>query len=66
MNRVWKIIEERKSGVRGMSNYKGIMGTKRSTMSGRKEGSEYEEGVKDGLCAAIDILEEHMKEFDRD
>lgn len=63
MNRVWKIIEERKEGSRyenEKSNYKGMSGRK---MSGRKEGS-YEEGVKDGFCAAMDILEEHLKELE--
>ena len=34
-------------------------------MSGRK-GGEYEEGVKDGICAAIDILEDHIKDLDKD
>ena len=60
MNRVWKIIEERKSGYRGMSS------GRRGGMSGRKEGGEYEEGVKDGMCAALDIIEDHIKELDRD
>lgn len=64
MNRVWKIIEERKSGSRyegEKSNYKGMSGMR---MSGRKSGSSYEDGVKDGFCAALDILEEHLKEFE--
>ena len=63
MNRVWKIIEERKEGSRyenEKSNYKGMSGRK---MSGRKEDS-YEDGVKDGFCAAMDILEEHLKELE--
>lgn len=34
-------------------------------MSGRK-GEEYEEGVKDGLCAALDILEDHIKDLDKE
>ena len=34
-------------------------------MSGRK-GGEYEEGVKDGMCAALDILEDHIKDMDRE
>lgn len=63
MNRVWKIIEERKSGSRyeDKTNYKGMSGMR---MSGRKSGSSYEDGVKDGFCAALDILEEHLKEFE--
>lgn len=60
MNRVWKIIEERKSGMRGYSSRKMSSG-----MSGRK-GEEYEEGVKDGLCAALDILEDHIKDLDKE
>lgn len=60
MNRVWKIIEERKSGMRGSYSSRRSGG-----MSGRK-GGEYEEGVKDGMCAALDIIEEHIKEFDKD
>jgi len=63
MNRVWKIIEERKQGSRGMTDYR--MSGRRG-MSGRKEGGEYEEGVKDGLCAALDILEDHIKDLDKD
>lgn len=65
MNRVWKIIEERKEGSRfesgERSNYKGMSGMR---MSGRKSGGSYEDGVKDGFCAAMDILEEHLKEFE--
>ena len=64
MNRVWKIIEERKQGS-GMSDYRGRMSSGRRGMSGRK-GSEYEEGVKDGMCAALDILEDHIKDLDKD
>lgn len=64
MNRVWKIIEERKSGSRGMSGYRSSMSSgNRGSMSGRK-GTEYEDGVKDGFCAAMDILEEHLKELE--
>ena len=63
MNRVWKIIEERKQGSRydQEHNYKGMSGMR---MSGRKSGDSYEDGVKDGFCAAMDILEEHLKEFE--
>ena len=64
MNRVWKIIEERKSGSHSLSDYRGGMSSRR--MVGRKEGDSYEDGVKDGFCAAIDILEEHLKEWDKD
>ena len=60
MNRVWKIIEERKQGSRGINMPYGRRG-----MSGRK-GGEYEEGVKDGMCAALDILEEHIKDLDKE
>lgn len=64
MNRVWKIIEERKSGSRGMSGSRsGMSSGNRGSMSGRK-GTEYEDGVKDGFCAAMDILEEHLKELE--
>lgn len=64
MNRIWKVIEERKSGSRGMSGQRsGMSSGNRGSMSGRKSG-EYEEGVKDGFCAAMDILEEHLKEFE--
>lgn len=49
------------SGMRG-----GYSSRKSSSgMSGRK-GGEYEEGVKDGLCAALDILEDYVKEFDKE
>ena len=61
MNRVWKIIEERKSGMRGS----GYSSRKMSGMSSRK-GGDYEEGVKDGICAAIDTLEEYIKDWDKD
>ena len=61
MNRVWKIIEERKQGSRGMTDYRGMR-----RMSGRKEGSDYESGVRDGMCAALDILEDHIKDLDKD
>lgn len=63
MNRVWKIIEERKQGSRGMTDYRGMSSRR---MSGRKEDSEYEEGVRDGMCAALDLLEEHIKDLDKD
>ncbi len=65
MNRVWKIIEERKSGSHSMSGYRmgGMSSGNKGGMSGRKEGG-YEEGVKDGFCAAMDILEEHLKELE--
>lgn len=66
MNRVWKIIEERKEGSRGMTGYRGMSSGRRGGMSGRKEGGEYEEGVKDGMCAALDILEDHIKDLDKD
>ena len=65
MNRVWKIIEERKSGSRGMTGYRG-MSMRGKGMSGRKEGSDYEEGVKDGMCAALDLIEDHIKDLDKD
>ena len=61
MNRVWKIIEATKIGSRvGYASRKMSGG-----MSGRK-GEEYEEGVKDGLCAALDILEDHIKDLDKE
>ena len=63
MNRVWKIIEERKSGSRGMSK---MTSGRKGTMSGRKESGEYEEGVKDGMCAALDILEDHIHDLEKD
>ena len=62
MNRVWEIIEKRKNATDGMTGYK-RMSAMRGGMSGRKDGS-YDEGVKDGLCAALDILEEHLKDFE--
>lgn len=66
MNRVWKIIEERKSGMSESGMRGGYSSRKSSSgMSGRK-GGEYEEGVKDGLCAALDILEDYVKEFDKE
>ena len=61
MNRVWKIIEERKGGMRG-----GYSSRKTSGMMSGRKGSEYEEGVKDGMCAALDILEDHIKDLDKD
>lgn len=64
MNRVWKIIEERKGGMRE-SGMRGYSSRRVGGMSGRK-GSEYEEGVKDGMCAALDILEDHIKDLDKD
>lgn len=68
MNRVWKIIEERKSGsqgTQGMTDYRG-MAMGRRGMSGRRGGNSYEEGVKDGMCAALDILEDHIKDLDKE
>lgn len=62
MNRVWEIIEKRKRSSDGMTGYK-RMSAMKGGMSGRKEGS-YDEGVKDGICAALDILEEHLKDFE--
>ena len=66
MKRVWKIIEERKGGMRE-SGMRGGYSSRRGSggMSGRK-GGEYEEGVKDGMCAALDILEDHIKDLDKD
>lgn len=62
MNRVWEIIEKRKNATGGMTGYK-RMSAMKGGMSGRKDGS-YDEGVKDGLCAALDILEEHLKDLE--
>lgn len=64
MNRVWKIIEERKEGSKGMTGYRGMSSGRKGGMMGRKEGDSYEDGVKDGFCAAMDILEEHLKELE--
>lgn len=61
MNRVWEIIEKRKQASGGMTGYK-RMSAMKDGMSGRKDG--YDEGVKDGICAALDILEEHLKDFE--
>lgn len=66
MNRVWKIIEERKHGMQESAMRGGYSSRKMSGgLSGRK-GGEYEEGVKDGLCAALDIIEDHIKDLDKD
>lgn len=65
MNRVWKIIEERKGGMRESGMRGGYSSRRMGGMSGRK-GSEYEDGVKDGMCAALDILEDHIKDLDKD
>lgn len=65
MNRVWKIIEERKGGMHESGMRGGYSSRRSGGMSGRRSG-EYEEGVKDGMCAALDIIEEHIKEFDKD
>lgn len=67
MNRVWKIIEERKKGSGSMSSYRGSMSSgRRGGMSGKKESSEYEEGVKDGLCAALDHIESLVHEMEEE
>ena len=65
MNRARQIIEERKGGMREGGMGGGYSCGRMGGMSGRK-GSEYEEGVKDGMCAALDILEDHIKDLDKD
>ena len=46
----------RESGMRG-----GYSSRRMGSMSGRK-GGEYE----DGMCAALDIIEDHIKDLDKD
>ena len=57
MNRVWKIIEEHKQEMQEASP------RRISRISGRK-GDGYEEGVRDGMCAALEIIEEQIKSLD--
>ena len=63
MNKVWEIIEHRREdrssegmGPMGNARRSGRFGKR---MSGRKSESEdYYRGMKDGFCAAVEMLED--------
>lgn len=69
MDKIWEIIEHRREG----SSESGMRGMKRSGYYGRRmsgmkgyESEDFKKGVKEGFCAALEMLEEAAESFDRE
>ena len=68
MNRVWEIIEHRREGEGSESGMRKRMSYYGRKMSGRKEyeSEDFKKGVKEGFCAALEMLEEAAEYLDKD